>query len=617
MRKFTLFFIFLVIGAFAFAQQPVVTPVWDISVNGTADWSTGIPIGGEVPSWMGGTTERGMALYDGNLYVVSRKTNPPVLQVLDATNGELVNTIEIDTLVAVGGTFAVNDIAITPSGKILLANLATNTHTQPFKVYVMEENEQGGYDMSTLLSWHSQDSIDGVEQPTNRLGDGFAFYGDVTAEDDGYILVGDANSAALEPIVYRWNVQAGVVTDTVPQKIVLQEVYPAPVEPALPKLGITPRLFPISNDMFWADGHSTYPALYNMDGELLTTFNGEVAPVSTGISGVNFFTFKGNDYILTPATNHAPPAYAPAAAFELFQIPAGGAEVADSIAIFPEHGLGGNTNASYAAPLAVDVQDNQVMLYIMSPNNGVAAYKLTMAEDTTEGVWNISGSSFNALGTVDADTTIRGLTIYAHSEKTVVIDENGKTLEGMDFTHRLKLGGGGDIDENGMPLGRVLAFDVEGNATITVMAMSSSSSENRELYIAAEHPDSVFATFPALGSEISKGVYNYTGPATTIYMYSPSSGVNIYYLKVESATGITPVVERQNIRVYPNPATDKVYISVNEPTQIAIYNLSGSMVLSRLVQSESDYINVSDMQPGMYIVKSQFKNGFTQKLIVR
>ncbi len=617
MRKFTLLFIFMVFGAVSFAQQPVVTPVWDISVSGTADWSTGIPIGGEVPSWMGGTTERGMAFYDGNLYVVSRKTNPPVLQVLDATNGELVNTIEIDTLVAVGGTFAVNDIAITPSGKILLANLATNTHTQPFKVYVMEENDQGGYDMSTLLSWSSQDTIDGVEQPTNRLGDGFAFYGDVTAEDDGYILVGDANSAALEPIVYRWNVQAGEVTDTVPQKIILQEVYPAAVEPALPKLGITPRLFPISDDMFWADGHSTYPALYNMDGELLSTFTGDYAPVLTGISGVNFFTFKGKDYILAPATNHAPPATAPAAAFELFQIPAGGAEEADSIALFPEHGLGGNTNASYAAPMAVDVQDNMVMLYIMSPNNGVAAYSLTLAEDTTEGVWNISNSSFNALGTVDSDTTIRGLTIYAHSEKTVVIDENGKTLDGMEFTHRLKLGGGGDFDENGMPLGRVLAFDVEGNSTITVMAMSSSSSETRDLNIAAEHPDSVFAVFPALGPEISKGVYNYIGPATTIYMYSANSGINIYYLKVEMGTGINPIVERQNIRVYPNPATDKVYIGVNEPTQVAIYNLSGSMILSRIVESENDFINVSNMQPGMYIIQSQFKNGFTQKLIVK
>jgi hypothetical protein len=33
------------------------------------------------------------------------------------------------------------------------------------------------------------------------LGDGFAFYGDVSEEEDGYIIVGDANGAAVEQIV--------------------------------------------------------------------------------------------------------------------------------------------------------------------------------------------------------------------------------------------------------------------------------------------------------------------------------------------------------------------------------------------------------------------------------
>jgi hypothetical protein len=64
------------------------------------------------------------------------------------------------------------------------------------------------------------------------------------------------------------------------------------------------------------------PALYNMQGELLTTFTGQYKPVQAGISGVNFFSFKGHDFIFAPATNHAAPAYAPKAAFQLFKIPA-------------------------------------------------------------------------------------------------------------------------------------------------------------------------------------------------------------------------------------------------------------------------------------------------------
>jgi hypothetical protein len=91
MRKFTLFLFVMLIGSMLYAQRPVVTPVWDNSVHGTADWSAGIPIGGEVPSWMGGTTERGMAFYDGKLFVVSRKVRPHLFQVLDAETGNWLN----------------------------------------------------------------------------------------------------------------------------------------------------------------------------------------------------------------------------------------------------------------------------------------------------------------------------------------------------------------------------------------------------------------------------------------------------------------------------------------------------------------------------------------------
>ncbi len=620
MRNFTFLFVFMLFGAMSFAQQPVVTPVWDHSVAGTADWSSGIPIGGEIPSWMGSLTERGMAYHDGQLFVVSRNENPPVLVVLDAATGDFVENIEIDTNIVRGGTFPVNDIAITPSGKILIANLATNTHSHPFKVYMMEE-EEGVYTTSTLVEWMSEpDTIDGVGAPFYRLGDGFAFYGDVSAEENGYVIVGDANGAAVEPTVFKWDIEAGVA-DTVPEMIVLQEVYPAPVEGAIAKLGITPRLQPLDSMHFWADGHSTFPALYNMQGELLSTFTGEFAPQQAGISGVNFFTFMDQDFILAPTTNHVPASGVPAAMFQLFQIPEAGAEEADSIAVFPERGLGANSNASYAAPMAVSIQGDTAMMFIMSPNNGIAAFALTMEEDTAvvvEGEWNISNSPYNSLGTVDTTTIVNGLTIWAHSEKAVVIDENGKELNGMVFTHRLKLGGSGDFDDDGMPLGRVLSFEVPGNSKITVMGMSSSSSEDRELQIAAGHPDSIFAVFPALGAEISEGIYEYEGDSTTIYLYSSDSGVNIYFLKVEPlTTSVKPIDIMQEVRVYPNPATDKVFVNVKKATQVAIYNLSGSMVKSRLIESSSDFIDVSDLQSGMYIIKSQMSNDFTQKLIVK
>ncbi|HDR51992.1 MAG TPA: T9SS type A sorting domain-containing protein [Mariniphaga anaerophila] len=261
-----------------------------------------------------------------------------------------------------------------------------------------------------------------------------------------------------------------------------------------------------------------------------------------------------------------------------------------------------------------------ILLY--SPSSGVNVYHLLVEEEIIEitgNEWNISSEEFNALGTLTETTVVNGLTIWAHSGKTITIDENNKSLDGMDFTHRLKLGGQGDFDENGLPLGRVISFEVEGSTEITVMGMSSSSDEDRELQLASAHGDSIFATFPALGPEISKGVYVYQGGPSTIFLYSSHSGVNIYYLKAVPVTSsvkpnfaITP-----EIRVYPNPATDRVFVNVNKPTQVAIYNLAGSMVKSQMIESQNDFINVSDLQPGMYIIKSQFSNEFAHKLIVR
>ncbi|MDF1572017.1 MAG: cadherin-like beta sandwich domain-containing protein [Bacteroidales bacterium] len=144
--------------------------------------------------------------------------------------------------------------------------------------------------------------------------------------------------------------------------------------------------------------------------------------------------------------------------------------------------------------------------------------------------WNISADAYKYLGTLDATQKVAGLTIYANPGKTVTIDANNKTVDEMNFTNRLKLGGSGSFDENGQPLGRVLGVDVKGNTGITVAAMSSSGSEDRVLNIAAGHKDSIIAEFPALGASLTKGVYTYEGEATTLYFYSPSSGVNVYYI---------------------------------------------------------------------------------------
>ncbi|MBW6534026.1 MAG: DUF4957 domain-containing protein [Mariniphaga sp.] len=250
-------------------------------------------------------------------------------------------------------------------------------------------------------------------------------------------------------------------------------------------------------------------------------------------------------------------------------------------------------------------------------NAGDPRWAVATEDDGRE--WNISTEAFSALGEMDMTKTVAGLSVYAHSGKKVSIDGNEKTLDDMNFTHRLKFGGSGDFDNNGQPLGRVLSIDVEGNTHITVAAMSSSSGEDRVLNIAAGNKDNVFGEFPALGASLTKGVYSYIGGPTKIYFYSPSSGVNVYYIKAASIpTSVREIAgDRSDIKIYPNPATDKVYIDVQQPTQVGIYNISGSLVKQRMINSNTDYVDVSHLKQGMYIIRSLDSNLFVKKLIVK
>lgn len=151
-------------------------------------------------------------------------------------------------------------------------------------------------------------------------------------------------------------------------------------------------------------------------------------------------------------------------------------------------------------------------------------------------VWNFSEwdeQEFKATATVD------GLTVMADADNSVVIDGNNKTIEGANNTYectkRLKLSGTGNAGY------RNVNFEVSGPCTINVGLISSSSSSDRTLNVATGTFDNVAAELEALGSPAQEQSYTYEGsePAT-VYLYSPKSGVNIYYIEV-NYTGTTGI----------------------------------------------------------------------------
>ena len=154
-------------------------------------------------------------------------------------------------------------------------------------------------------------------------------------------------------------------------------------------------------------------------------------------------------------------------------------------------------------------------------------------DDTTgEGGENVTlNISDMDVATISATTSAGAFTINATSSKTVVIDENSKTIDEFEFTKRMKLGGTGKATSKDNY--RNIQYTATDAATMTVYAMSGSSSADRALALVNADGATV-ATQTALGAEISKLTFEIPS-AGTYYLLSTSSGINVYYVAVAYA----------------------------------------------------------------------------------
>jgi len=226
--------------------------------------------------------------------------------------------------------------------------------------------------------------------------------------------------------------------------------------------------------------------------------------------------------------------------------------------------------------------------------------------------WNISSDAFKSLGSIVKDTTIDGLTIKASAEKTVVVDENAKSLGDISFTNRLKLGGAGTYTD-GVASARVLSFEVAGKTKITVAAMSSTASENRLLNIVLANGDTL-AQFPARGDSLTSAEYLYEGDATTIYLFSAASGINIYSLKSEVVEEpvVGPIV---GVSKDANCIFDPAAVNADLlPEGMSIVEINGKKMLQVVVNGWNSILNVPEFkfEPGMTAF-TEFKYKVGQK----
>jgi hypothetical protein len=75
--------------------------------------------------------------------------------------------------------------------------------------------------------------------------------------------------------------------------------------------------------------------------------------------------------------------------------------------------------------------------------------------------------------------------------------------------------------------------------------------------------------------------------------------------------------DQTKLHVYPNPSQGEVYVTVNHPTQLEVYNLIGNLVHTQYCTSGTQVLGIHHLSKGLYVIKSTINNSpLTTKLIL-
>ncbi len=277
--------------------------------------------------------------------------------------------------------------------------------------------------------------------------------------------------------------------------------------------------------------------------------------------------------------------------------------------------MDGTFTYSQETGTVLEAGDNQTLSVTFTPDNtdnynsasasvaiNVSKADPTISWDTPSAITYgtaLSDTQLNATADVDGTFT------YSQEAGTVFDAGDDQTLS-VTFTP--------DDTENYNSAEQAVNIAVN-KATLTVTADNQSMVQGEELPdftvsysgFVNDEDESDLVTLPSATttatSESDAGEYAITvsGGSDTNYDFTYVSGT----LTIEVATGISDVTE-DVLRVYPNPASDIIYIDGAEG-MVTLYNISGKKVLTHDL-SNNNSIEISNLDEGIYILNVDGKN---------
>ena len=362
---------------------------------------------------------RGMAAKDGKMYFINRANAS--ITVVDAASGEMLEPIAIkgehmfqaqDSTGAWkdAAVLGYNDIKFDDAGNCLIGSMTYSRGT--FFIYKVD---LATGEATELIKERLYDNPN-FKDNGSRF-DAFGVYGDVN--NTAIIMATDANSFNA----YKWDITNGKAAKA--EQIICtidpkydQSLLIADGELSVANFGTAPQTFPVSEDLFYVDGWSTFPMLFDMSGTLKDDFinspkgvavvnnPGDTCIMNTGHNGLAEFQVGDEYFLLMAATNTVG---SPTSAFALYKITDKSKRIAslEPLWYFPANGMGSATNVCRTAVPSVEVKDNGATLYIYTVNNGYAAYTFTFAGYTlnlhtdNENMGSVKGDGYKHKGTTN------------------------------------------------------------------------------------------------------------------------------------------------------------------------------------------------------------------------
>ena len=381
---------------------------------------------------------RGMAAKDGIMYFINRETQSLIR--VDGATGHMLDPIKItgEHLFEVydeemgewksGVIFGYNDIKFDQAGNCLIGACTTGgaTRCQTFFIYIVDLETGVCTKLIEDVLWDNP-SLDQVQF---RF-DAFGVAGDVTK--NGVVMAADAQSWN----VYRWLIKNGVVGDGEQINCALNAEIDESLFIETENFGTAPQIFPQDElgELFYVDGASTLPMLFDGDGMLLDDFinvptgrnvwnnYGDTISINSGhLNGLIEFQV-GEEYFLLMAATYSTHNVPSTFALYKFADENRAFSSMEPLWYFPHNGMGSNTNGYRTAVPSVDIIDNNTAkLYLYVGENGYACYTLNVGDKTVEPIdptWQITYTSSNDSIVTPYATDVFGANIVSN------IYENG------------------------------------------------------------------------------------------------------------------------------------------------------------------------------------------------